>query len=1123
MKDLRLRFLGGWQAWHDQNELPLKGVKTRALLAYLAVEARQAHLRDTLLGLLWPDMPQDRARNNLRVTLANLRRGLAQENDEPKRLLANRSSVQFNRSERFWLDVAAFYAHLDAVEDHAHGALSDCQSCRLAMTQAVGLYQGEFLAGFHVPGCPAFDEWLLVQRERLHIQAIELLDRLAQIHEEAQELRMAMGYTRRQIELDPLQEEAHRRLMRLLASQGKRSAALAAYRYCQGILLQELGVEPDARTIMLAQQIRNGSYPPPRISRSRAGMSPHREPRHNLPENLTPFIGREGELAQLDRRLQEGDYRLIAIVGPGGIGKTRLAVEVARRNRHRFVQGVYFVSLASRERVDEVPTAIADAMGLTFEEGKASPIQQILEALRERHLLLILDNLEQLLGPIHPSHARADDHGLIPFLLQILHQAPEATLLVTSRERLDVRAEDLFLLRGLPGPTAGELAQARTYPAVRLFCEQAYRRHKAFRLTEENVGHVVRICRLVDGTPLGIELATTWIHELGPARLADALAADLALLATTERDVPPQHRSMEAAFAYSWRLLSGPEQRVLARLTVFRGGFCRDAAQQVAGATTLLLTQLRFKSLLRSIGPDRYDTHPLVAQFAAHRLVEVGGAEESRTRHSRFYLAFLAEETPALAGAQAQQAVTRLGQELDNIQKGWRTAFQQGQLAGLEASLPGLARFYRLRGLLAEGESLLAEGMEQAKALAAQDPEGEGWDRLHLRLFTERTNMLIRLAQLDEAVQNARAVIARARELGDPVTETRGHILIGYSRAQRGEGAGARRALERAVILARHESQTEMEGAALRYLGNVLMDVGERKEGERRLEEALVIQRRVGNRSEEQAVLLYLGVCKIEEGDYVAGQGYLAQALRLIQTTGNRPLEARIVNALGFVAAALGDFPAAMAHHRRSQRLSQEIGDPFQESHALHNLCTVTRKMGQLSQAEAHGRQALALAQEYQLPDPESYAWLHLGYVWLEQGALNLASQAFRRSLEGWLALDRTTLAMEAQAGLAAVFLEQGEKAQALQAVTSVLATLEAHGLVGVDEPLAITLTCYRVLKACKDKRHRAVLNQAYQHLRARAAHILDIEQHTRFVQGIPAHRQVMAFHLAEQAAVQEP
>ena len=1125
MSNLQFLFFGGWQARHNDAELNLKGLKSRALLAYLAIESRQAHSRESLLGLLWPEMPQQRARNNLRVTLSGLRRSLYADKSQRPCLVAGRYEVQFDPLCQHWLDVAAFSAHWQAIQNHRHQDLETCQTCRQVMAQAVALYRGEFLAGFYVPGCSAFDEWLLVQRERLHIQVFDLLEKLTHAHLEAGEHKAAEVYARRQIELDPLQENAHRQLMRMLAHQGKRTAALSVYQSCHDVLLQELGVEPDAETLMLVQQIRAGALPVAHLPTANgAGTQfaqhlPERELTHNLPGNLTLFVGREEELAQLGQRFENGDYRLISIVGPGGIGKTRLAIEAARNNQHYFADGVYFVSLASRNHPDAVPAAIADAMKLTFAEGDNPPRRQLLDMLAGRRILLLLDNLEHLLAAGAPAD-EIQEGDVISLLLAILQNAPGVTILVTSRERLNIQPEDLFILRGLPAPRPDQLSHASQFAAVRLFCERAYRRHKGFRLTEKNVAAVARICELVDGMPLGIELATTWVRDLEPAALAAALEKDLTLLVTTERDVLPHHRSMEAVFAYSWRLLSAKERQILRRLSVFRAGFSREAAQQVAGATTVLLTQLRFKSLLSSTGADRYGIHPLLLQFAARKLAEAGEADGVVDRHSRYFLELLAEQTATLSGEHSQETVVHLLLDLENIRSAWLTALERGHLDDLETSLAAFVRFHRLSGFFVDGERMLSRALERTDAHSTIPGGDQGkLQRLRLHLLVERANMRVRLARLDEAIRDARDVIAQAQDLQDLVTATRGHILVGFGQSRGGDNAAARRALERAVGLARQVDHLELEGLALRYLGNVLRDGGEREEGERCLVQALEIHRRNGNRAEEQAVLLFLGVSRLEMGDYVAGQTYLAQSLQLIQATGNRPLEARIVNALGFVAAALGNFADAVEQHNRSRQISHDIDDPFQESHALHNLCTVYRKMGRLSQAEENGRLALELAQAFALPDPEYYAWLHLGYVWLEQGALELAAQAFHRSIDGWVTLNRTPLVMEATAGQAMTFLRQGRLVQAHRAVETVLSILRDNGLVGVDEPVEIYLTCYRVLDACDDARSQDVLGQAYDHLQGKASLIPDAARHAQFLEQVPVNRQVMACYLAEQAA----
>ncbi len=895
--------------------------------------------------------------------------------------------------------------------------------------------------------------------------------------------------------------------MRLLCYQGRRTAALAVYQSCATVLTEELGVEPEPDTVMLHEQIRAGKLDaPPHPSddprQPAPGMDAARQ--HNLPESLTPFFGREAELAQLRQRLEAGDARLITLTGPGGIGKTRLAVETARQNRHLFDHGAYFVALAGHKLPQELPAALVEAIGLTFAEGDVAPRDLLLRTLRNRRMLLILDNLEHLLTSPEPDAAGGD--AVIDLILAILHRAPGVTLLVTSREQLNVQGEDLFRLRGLPAPLPDQLDRAGQYPAVRLFCERAYRRSKHFKLTPDNVASVVRICELTEGMPLGIELATTWLQDLGPEGVAAALEQDLSLLTTQDRDTPSQHRSMKAIFASSWRLLTPGEQRALGRLSVFRGGVSSRAAQQVAGASFLILTQLRYKSLLRSAGPGRYDMHPLLAQFAAVKLGKSGEADAISLRHSHYFLGWLSEYD----GVWTDEA---LHQDVDNIREAWRVAVAHGKLADLDASLPALAGYYRLNGAFTEAGAVFAETLRAVEVMASNkkwDLDQDALTRFRLHLLAELTHARIRLARFDKAFQGAEEVVTLARALGDERMEAWGLLLMGRTLIQYGEAPQALDPLRRAADMGQRSGHLDMAGLAFRYLGGALMHVGEHEAGEAALREALAIQQALGNRSEEQAALLYLGVIKITHGDYSAGERYLAQALHLIEAMGNRPLEARVINAMGFVHGALGDLKGALGYHERSRDLSHELQDPYQESHAYHNLCTVNRKLGRLEKAEACGRRALALAQEYGTADPESYAWLHLGYVWLEQGVHSLAANAFRKSRDGWRAMDRDPMAMEAEAGLAAVALATGDLDEALQWATKVVEWSEREGIHGVDEPMQIAFTCYRAFDATGDPRARSLLERAYEKLMAKAARITDAASHRRFLTQIPVHRQII-------------
>ena len=1090
-KNLSLHFLGGWDVLAGSTSLSLNSRKQQALLAYLATERGHHFSRQELLGYLWPEMAEDEARNNLRVTLARLRRALAAITDHSP-IAGNRSDVWWQPAADERQDVAEFQRLIAHTETHAHPERAACPTCRRSLIAAVDLYRGEFLRGFYVERCPEFEEWQFVLRERLHLQALEALEDLAGGLAAAGKYDTATAFTRRQLELDPLYDLAHRRLLRLLAYQGQRANALEYYADLVALLDEELGVEPDAELVALVRQIEKGVLDRPSAAAGRGRAADTTK----LPASLTPFVGREAELAALAAlaaRLADPAYRLLSLVGPGGMGKSRLALEVARANQQQFNDGACFVSLAPLQHPDQVPAAFAAALNLSLDSARPAA-QQVVDHLSPLTMLVVVDNLEHVMDAVD-------------FLLQILAECPDVVLVVTSRERLNVQAEDIYRLRGLPVAPADDLAHAGQYAAVHLFCDRAHRLQKSFRLSADNAQAIVEICQAVDGLPLAIELIASWVREKPIATMATAIHTNLDALYTTMRDVPQAHRSMRAVFDTSWALLSPEERLLLARLSIFRGGFSVDAAARITGATHSNLTHLRFKSLLRYRPDHQYDMHELVCQFADEKLHELEPTvDELMAVYSGYFAGLLEREAEAFGGPEPGAAVDTISRDLENVRRAWLWSADHGQLPLLARSAVGLSRYFLVAGPNDEGADLVTRGLEAVAGDALQTGTP-----LHLDLLLGQSALLTQRGLLAEAINQSQAIIQLAKARGDVHRQARGYLHWGYSLELAGQPSQARRQLETGLELARQAGDSVLEGRLLRYLGGALIDLNEYEQGRAVLLEALALLRAANNRAEEQPVLLYLGIDHIERREYEEGRDYLELALQLAPSTANQAQEARIRNALGFVNAALGDLEAALPYHRQSRELGYTIRAPLIESHALHNLCTVQRKLGRFADAERDGMEALRLAEAYRLDDPTAYAWHHLGYLYADMGKLPEAGGTFDTAGETWAELERDDLAIEATAGRARVAFLQGQTSDALDDVELVISFMEENSLAGIDEPLEVYLTVVTILAELADDRAETWLRLAHDQVMAGGNRIQDEAARRLFFNNIPACRQLLA------------
>ncbi|MFN8440642.1 MAG: BTAD domain-containing putative transcriptional regulator [Caldilineaceae bacterium] len=1118
MSILQIRLFGPGQLRAASGQIvQVQARKELAALAYLLLEGGQAQSRDLLQALLWGDLNTESARNNLRVALSRLQSLIGPTENTtatPKLLQTSRIDVQLNPAAPIWVDVTVFLELLAKTRHHEHASRSACLPCFQTLQKAVELYQAEFLAGFALADSPAFEEWLFLQRERLHVLVSDAYRDLAAYAETTEDWRGARSYAQRQIELDPLCEPAYRQQMRLLIRQGERSAALAVFERCRQQLYEELGLDPEAETLALHMQIltAEGALNAPVISPlpmaqnvpSAVSTMPTTLVSSPLPQQLTSFIGREQELEEIHALLRAGSSRLISLVGPGGIGKTRLALQVAGVTQYLFANGVHFVPLAGVQDASALPVAILDTLQVNLAAGSTSPTNQLLTRLAHQHMLLVIDNLEHLMEGVD-------------LLLAILQAAPSVTLLVTSREQLNCQAEDCFLLTGLTTPTQSDLAHAAQTAAVRLFCDRAYRLDKEFKLTAQNCGDIVRICQLVEGLPLALELVTTWLGELDCAGLVCALTQGQMVLATTQRDLPARHRSMQAVFDYSWHLLSANEQRLLSRLALCQGRFSAQAAAAMFGASRLDLTHLRYKSLLRMADAGYYDLHPLVRSFALATLDPMSLAQ-AEAQIVTYYLHLVAAQADVLDGETPLSAIQTIGGELDNIHQAWQWAERHMRRDLLLQSVAGLGSYYAATGRNVERE---ARFLPLAQRLVADAGADETTKQLCLRLLDHSCSALLWLANFTKALPTAQMLLTLAQTGGDQQYAAYALIHSGRAFSLQGMTKESEPQMVQALAIARQLENPHLLGYALVELSTIVRNLGRRAEAETLLTENLALQRAHGNRTEEQRTLIYLAFSRNEDRDFQAGRSYLTEAVRLLQLTGNRHLEARIANSLGYTEAMLGNYAAALENHHVSRRISQEIRQPVQESHALHNLCTVQRKLGNLLLAEEYGQEALRLALDTGLPSAIHYAYLHLGYVWLAGGNLEEAATTFAALAATWQDQGRTNPGLEALVGMAAVEWRLGQGAQAAERIAPVVPLLIERVPDGADEPFEVYLTCYAILQGTGDERAPALLKTAYTQLQSMATKITDKALRTLFWQA-PAHHQIRTLWKLDSESVRQ-
>jgi predicted ATPase/DNA-binding SARP family transcriptional activator/uncharacterized protein HemY len=968
---LNLLLLGPPFIESQGKRLKISRRKAFALLAYLAVTG-EPHSRETLATLLWPESDPALSHSYLRRDLAVLNKNLG-----PGWMDADRDRIALVQRDDFWLDVTQFRQLLATWEGHDHPSDQVCPACMPYLSQAVALFRGDFMQGFSLTDSGNFDDWQFFTAEELRRELVGALVKLMLGHTAQGAFEEAIDYAHRWLEIDPLQEPAHRQLMKLYAWSGNHAAALRQYRQCAQMLEQELGEAPEEATRELYEDIRRKRPPPPPLwGEAPVPWSSDRLPtaRHNLPVQPTPFIGRNEELAEIRHLLlDESACRLLTLVGPGGVGKTRLALQAAFQTIDAFPNGIFLVSLTSVSSPQLLVSAIGDVLGLSF-EGRMKPKAHLLNYLREKEMLLILDNFEHLIEGTS-------------VLTEMLANAPDIKLLVTSRERLGLRAEWVREVRGLDYPGANgtslegllaaegqDTAKLEDYSAISFFIENAQRIQPAFWLSAANQGDVVRICQLLDGMPLGLELAASWLRVMPCAEIAQEIEHSLDFLTSSLRDIPTRHSSLRATFDYSWQLLSEEERSCLSQLSVFRGGFHHEAAQYVTRASLPLLASLVDNSVLSTDASSRYDMHEVLRHYAADKLEQ--SPEQNRAAHDRhcdYYATFMAEQEPYLRGGEQRETLIDIAAEIGNVRAAWRWAADHGKVVQIGQSLESLYLYYDARSWVQEGEEafrVAAEALVEGHQIEAVEGElvfgqllaRQGRFAYRLGQYSKARQLVQEsleiLDELEAQGQPAAAQLVGATERAFPL-RVLGSILRGDGDYQR-----AQQIYQESLAIYRQQGDDLGMAGVLKQLGIVAGSLGEYDEARRLFQEALELYRATGDQYGIANTLNDLGIVADRTGQYAEAQRLYQECLVIRRQIGHRWGMGTTLNNLGYLAFAQGEYAEARRLLEESFSMQRDIGDRYNMANSLVNLGATVREMGEYDQARSYFFEALTTAHE---------------------------------------------------------------------------------------------------------------------------------------------------------------
>lgn len=934
--------------------------KAKAVIKLLALAPGHRLHREQVLNALWPDLDPEAAGNNLRQTIHSARQTIhlaSQESGAEAQIASRGPSLTLEPSP--WVDVIEF-------EGTAAAALvtRDLHACE----EAVRLYAGELLPD------DRYDEWAIERRVAVQQQYVALLLELALQYEARGDRAQAAAAFLNVIEAEPAHETAHVGLMRLYAASGRRHEAMERYRILRESMKRDLDAEPGEEARSIYDAIRS----PESVLASK-----------HLPAALTSFIGRERELRDLAALIAR--ERLVTIAGPAGFGKTRLALEVARRTQE-FPHGVWWIDLAGLGDPQLVPQAVAAAVGT---QDLRSPVESLVAHLLSKRALLVLDNCEHVLD------------GAARFLGALLRACPDVHALATSRERLSVQGEALWQVPPMQVPAADTpLEEHAGHETVRLFVERARAVRSGFALTPDNARVIGELCRRLDGMPLGIELAAARVRHLTAEQILGRLHDRFRLLVGLERD--PRHRTLEGAIAWSYDLLTSAERLLFSRVSVFPGSYSLEAAEAICGGDGLqdadvlhLLADLIDKSLVTTEedrgGRIRYRLLETLREYGRRRLDESGETERMQGALAHYCLALVERVTPLLVGPQHARWLDLLEEEIDTLRAAMAWATEHDRGLGLRIAA-GLERLWEVRGYNAEGRDWLA-----------------------------------RLLEGNQQVPDIRAMAL--------ALNTAGRLAI-----RQGQYAEARARLEESLRLWRSVGEEFETAMPLNNLGLNAWHQGALDEAQDFYEQALTLRRKEKSQPWIAVALSGLGLIARDQGDHRTAIARFSEALRIFTELDERFGMAMVLVNLADTAQGHGDMLSACGYAEQSAALSREVGNRLSLCHALFVLANGRLSLGHADEARALYQESLTLARELGDQRGVALALTGLGDVARVQGDYPSASRMYTEGITAFTGLGERLNVAESLERLATLALARGQMTDAVRIAAAATAIREAIG-----------------------------------------------------------------------------